>query len=219
MKRILLFVICVFLCGCNIKVNEYNDLDDVFAAEQDGEKIRVNNYTPYIDYYLPSDLYEKESGLFSSTFTYDKSEMIMNVNVSGIIGHEYYRQETPFSEGFFDEGKRFYSHSGLYNNNDILKEYQFDVYHYEERYLLYFISEDLIFYAYADETDLFPLSSRILLMAKGADVKEETIIAELSTKNVIDYEKKQINLFDTIMPVNGVINDFIIEENDAANNE
>ena len=53
----------------------------------------------------------------------------------------------------------------------------------------------------------------MLLMARSALVRSEGIISAYSSKEVIDYEKQQVNLFETIMPVNGQINDFLIGEN------
>ena len=56
-------------------------------------------------------------------------------------------------------------------------------------------------------------------MAKGVHVKEEEVIADYSLKDVIDYEKKQVNLFETIMPVNGNINDFLVDKKDEQSTE
>ena len=47
-------------------------------------------------------------------------------------------------------------------------------------------------------------------MARSAAVRSEEIVTAFSSKEVIDYEKQQVNLFETIMPVNGQINDFLI---------
>ncbi|MBR4421082.1 MAG: hypothetical protein IKS69_00935, partial [Erysipelotrichaceae bacterium] len=66
---------------------------------------------------------------------------------------------------------------------------------------------------------LVPVSSRILLMAKGISISNDDIIANYSSKDVVDYHKKQVNLFETVMPVNGVVNDFLIGQESEEDGE
>ena len=56
-------------------------------------------------------------------------------------------------------------------------------------------------------------------MAKGAIVRENDVIAAYSKRNEVDYEKKQVNLFETIMPVNGNVNDLVIGKEDTGASE
>ncbi len=199
------------LCGCVSIADPAPELDQVFSADMKQEKIRRNNYSTYIDYYLPSDTSELEGGKLSDSFTYHNSTFIMDVNISGIINEKYYPSEQFSDEGFFDRNKLQYSRQGTYVDADgESHEYLYRVYRYDEKYLTYFVSRDLIFYGYASEDDLVGLSSRILLMAKGAEVRHNDVVANYSLRDEIDYEKKQINLFETIMPVNGNVNEFMI---------
>ena len=136
----------------------------------------------------------------------------MDVNISGIINDRYYEDLPLAEEGFFDDSRLFYTKEGTYKDyegND--KEYIFRIYEYDEDYLLHFLTKDLIFYAYGEEKDLIPVTSRIYLIARGAEVRSSAVLADFSTIDVIDYHKKQVNLFETIMPVNGSINDFMLE--------
>ncbi|MBO5526447.1 MAG: hypothetical protein J5946_00230, partial [Erysipelotrichaceae bacterium] len=82
-----------------------------------------------------------------------------------------------------------------------------------------FASKDLLFYGYGTRSDIVAVSSRILLMAKGAIVRENDVIAAYSKRNEVDYEKKQVNLFETIMPVNGNVNDLVIGKEDTGASE
>ena len=43
--------------------------------------------------------------------------------------------------------------------------------------------------------------------------------AAYSKRNEVDYEKKQVNLFETIMPVNGNVNDLVIGKEDTGASE
>lgn len=187
-------------------------LDDVFASEEEKTIIRTNNYGPYFDYYIPSDTQEYGSDDMSCTFVFNRSTMIMDINVSGIINNKYYPNKKIADEGFFDQNMLIYSHEGTYmNSSDRKIDYFYNVYRHEEDYLGYFVSSELIFYIHTNSEDLVPVSSRVLLMAKGVNINSNDIVANYSSKDVIDYHKKQINLFETAMPVNGVVNDFLID--------
>ena len=212
MKRFLLAVICLLLCSCMNLSDLQQPLNDAFALESDSSAIRRNNYTNYADYYLPSDVQEYECNEISHIFVFDRSKIIMNLNIAGIINARYYSNVRIGDEGFFDNSKLFFQREGGFHKTDETEyPYLCKIYSYEDEYLLYFVCEDAIFYAFACEEDLVPLCSRILLIAKSMNVNHEDIVADFSFKDVIDYQKKQVNLFETIMPVNGNINDFLID--------
>ena len=214
MKKILLLLLCLLLCGCSNAASLTSDLDKIFTESEEKPVIRKNNYSTYIDYYLPSDTTELEGDELSSVLSYNKSLFIMDVNVSGIICAKYYPDNVIEDEGFFNDEKLVYEKRSSFLNGDGENiDYVYKVYEYDNDYLSYFVSRDLIFYAHALKGDIAAVSSRIYLMAKGAKVKSSDVIAKYSSKDVIDYEKKQVNLFETIMPVNGNINDFLIGSN------
>lgn len=214
----MIFLICICLFGCAQAGDLNAQLDSAFVSDMAEEKIRRNSYSQYLDYYLPSDLHEMEGGPLSNCFSYNDSRFIMDVNISAIVNDRYYPDEILADEGFFDESKLIYTRKSTYKDNEGLDhEYLYKVYEYDEDYLSYFLSKDLIFYGYATRDDIVALSSRILLMAKGTIVREDDVAAGYSLKNEIDYEKKQVNLFETIMPVNGNVNDFLVDEENRNN--
>ena len=205
----------MILCGCMDQSDLESKLPDAFAAESDVMAIRRNNYTDYIDYYLPSDMQEFDCNEISHVFVYNKSKLIMDINISGIINAKYYSDIIVNDEGFFDPDKLYFAQESSFMKADETEHpYLCKIYSYEEGYLLYFVCEDAIFYGYVNGEDLLPLCSRVLLIAKSLKVDNEDIIADFSFKDVIDYQKKPVNLFETIMPVNGNINEFLIGQND-----
>ncbi|MBO4919372.1 MAG: hypothetical protein J5365_04370 [Erysipelotrichaceae bacterium] len=212
MRKLLLILLCIMFCSCARHEDLRQELDKVFTETGYTGKIRHNNFTRYVDYYLPSDIGEETADRLSSVLIYNRSRIIMDVNISGIINDRYYEDLPRAEEGFFDDSRLFYTKEGTYKDyegND--KEYIFRIYEYDEDYLLHFLTKDLIFYAYGEEKDLIPVTSRIYLIARGAEVRSSAVLADFSTIDVIDYHKKQVNLFETIMPVNGSINDFMLE--------
>ena len=195
-------------------------LDQIFSADQSDEMIRRNNYSLYVDYYLPSDTGEFEGDALSSRFSYNSSNFVMDINISGIVNERYYKQEALSDEGFFDEDKLVYEHKGVYTDTEGTgHDYTYKVYSYDDKYLSYFFSRELLFYGYSNRSDIEAISSRILLMAKSASVRDNDVISAFSSKTEVDYQKKQVNLFETIMPVNGNVNDFLINKEDTGTSE
>lgn len=206
-------MLCLALCSCSASYDVQSELDGIFAQDEEPLKVRHNNYTDYIDYYLPSDVAEFSNDKTSFIFMYNDSRIVMDINIAAIINSVYYRNVPLSIEGFFDEDRKVYQKSGsLTDMSKQSREYIFDVYRYDDRYLLNLVCEDVLFYAWCVPSQLLPVSSRILIMAKSALVNRNDIAADFSSIEVIDYEKKQVNLFETIMPVNGVINDLLIGE-------
>ena len=217
MKKILILLLCLTMFGCAHKADIISRLDEVFASDGVKSSFPKNNYSRYIDYYVPSDVYQTDVDTLSITCDYNNAKLIMNVNVSGIISSKYYPETVFLDEGLFDQNRLIYQHTSEYlDDNDEHSVYQYMVYEYDDHYLTHFLSRDLVFYGYCDEYDLVNLSSKILQMAKSAKVKNDDVITVYSSKDVIDFEKKQVNLFETIMPVNGNINDFLISSGDSA---
>jgi len=220
MKRVFLVFMCLMLCSCANHGDLKKELDAVFSGAESAEKIRHNNFTEYVDYYLPSDISEESADKLSCVLTYNRSRVILDINISGIINERYYDELPLETEGFFDESRLFYKKEGTYKDdegND--KEYIFRIYEHGEEYLFHFLTKDLIFYGYGEKNDLIPLASRIFLIARGAEVRTSAVLADFSTIDVIDYQKKQVNLFETIMPVNGSINDFVQETDETESGE
>lgn len=220
MRRVIVFLLCIILCGCTASEDLSSELDAVFSSEQSNERIRRNNYSHYVDYYLPSDTGELEGNELSSCFSYNSSNFVMDVNISGIINDRYYPEAGLTNEDFFDKSKLVYERRSAYVDAEgQSRDFLYRVYSYEDHYLSYFASKDLLFYGYGTRSDIVAVSSRILLMAKGAIVRENDVIAAYSKRNEVDYEKKQVNLFETIMPVNGNVNDLVIGKEDTGASE
>ena len=220
MKKIIIVLLCLIMCGCASKTDIQERLDGVFADELTNKFFRKNNYSTYIDYYVPSDMYEIKRDTLSSSYEYNNAKLVMNVNVAGIISAKYYPETVFLDEGFFDQGKLVYQHtSELLNYDNEYNTFRYQVYEYEDRYLVNFLSRDLVFYGYCDGYDLEGVTAKILQMVKSANVKREDVVINYSSKDVIDYEKKQVNLFETTMPVNGNINDFLVDKKDEQSTE
>jgi len=209
-RKVLLVLIFFLLCGCN-SYNKQTDLDAVFLDST--SEYRQNNFSEYLDYYLPSDMIEEEFAYDHVVFNFDRNKVVMNIDIASVIANKYYKNYVLTDDGYFDQSKIVYSYSGSYTNhdkNDV--KFFYKVYDGKDYNILYFKSENLTFYGYCFPKDLIDMTSKIYTLAKSASIKTDNIISKYSTKDVIDYSKTQIDLFDVIMPNSGRIDDLIKED-------
>lgn len=217
MKRFVIVIAIFLLSACSYNGDIKNGLDKLFIdAASENFKVRNNNYSEYIDYYLPSDVYEEDSNKIAFVFNYNKCKFVMNLNIAGIINNKYYTNNLNYDEGFFDSNKLFYSYEGIYKDLDNAdNKFIYNVYEYNDKYYCLFSSNSVIIYAYSNKYDIVDLSSRIILITRSADIKNEEIINNYSSKDVVDYQKKQVDLFETVLPVNGRIDDMMLDNKNS----
>ena len=67
-------------------------------------------------------------------------------------------------------------------------------------------------YGYANPDELFDVTKKMLMMARNVTVRYEDVISKYSAKEVIDYQKKQLDLFSYNLPVNGLIDELLLED-------
>ena len=188
-------------------------LDDVFAKDQEYIKLRRNEYSTYYEYYLPSDMTLFDSESLNSTLLYNDSRIVANINIAGILNNRYYKDPLLQNEGYFDQQRLVYQKQGQMINNDHKElAYSAYIYDYDSEYFIYMMTKEFTIYGYCKENDLIPLCSRLLLIMKSANVNESYIIEDFSRRYIIELDKKQVNLFETVKPVNGIVNDMMVED-------
>ena len=202
------------LCGCKtIESNSLNDiLDDVLASFSDAKNYRINNIMEYYSYYLPSDMSEETADSDSIVLKYNDSRIIMNLNIANIVNSKYYHTAV-VDEGFFDDQYLVYKKNGTYKSqDDISKAYILKVYSYKDLYALEFITSDMNYYGSVNKNEIDEVIKHLLIMAKNTSVDNEAVVKDFSNKDVIDYKKKQINLFDTSMPTSGELTEILVDD-------
>lgn len=212
MKKISVLLICLLLFGCAYNSDIKGQLDRVYDSDAI-TKNRVNNYTNYIEYFVPSDINEAQSDALSFSFTGDGFGFAMNINASAIINKEYYDNYSLMDEGFFDEDKLVYSKSGTYiNSAGKTISYFSKAYQYNDQCLLHFVSDELNFYGYSNLDKVGLMADKIMQMARACSIDKDKVIADYSSIEVIDYEKKAVNLFENIYPVEGRVEDLMVDK-------
>lgn len=216
MKKILTLLCTVFLlCACQTyDPNELNsDLDAVFSGLGDIGTYRINNTMQYYSYYLPSDMSEESLDSDAVVLRYQDSRIVMNLNIPNIINARYYPDHLLEDEGIFNSDSLVYQNSGSYTDQDGLdKEYIYSLYRYENTYIIYLTCTDMNYCASVDEFSVRGVTAHLLTIMKNTSVASADVVTAYANKDIIDYKKKQIDLFDTGLPNNGSISSLLIDD-------
>lgn len=213
----MIIVFALLLCGCNAINKADTELDKLFADDK-YVKVRANNYSDYIEYYLPSDVNEDNCSKLAYSFSDDDYKFILNINVSGIINSQYYKDYKLVDEGFFDDNKLIYKYEGDYVNSSNNKNKFFvKVYEYDNQYILHFVTSTVNVYGTCKQDKLYLLASKVLQIVKSVNIYEDKIITDYSSKDVIDYNKSVVNLFEDVFPIEGKVEDMMIEKSPIGN--
>ena len=216
MKKILA-ALCLFmiLSGCKTSDPEQlnSDLDAVFSVLEESGTYRVNNMMEHYSYYLPSDMSEEALDSDAIVLRYGDVRAGMNLNISGIVNARYYPEHVLEDEGLFAEENMAYRKEGTYTDYDgISKNYIYSLYRYEDTYIISLLSNDMSYYASTDEFRVREVTAHLLTIMKNTSVATDEVASIYANKDIIDYRKKQIDLFDVGLPDNGAISSLLVDD-------
>lgn len=219
MKKIFVLLCLFIFTACNnsnINVN----LDYLFSSIDTISKYTANNTLKFYSYYLPSDVGEEEVNSDSITLKYGESTIIMNLNIADIINNKYYSDSLVDDEGFYNKDNLIYEKTGTYKVSDNLsKKYLYKLYDYDEYYALYLKTNDNIFYGNVAKGEVKEVTRQLLIITKSIEVNDELVISTYSSKDTIDYQKKQIDLFNYSMPTSGTLSEMLTDDATVGNQE
>lgn len=208
-----MFIVLLLICTACTNANTNANLDNLFASLPNIENYNTNNNLKYYSYYLPSDLGEEEIASDSVNLKYGESTIIMNLNIADIINSSYYADKVLSDDGFYNNDYLIYENSGTYTLKDESeKSYLYKLYDYDEYYALYLKTSDNIFYGNVVKGSEKEVTRQLLIIAKSVDVDENLVIADYSSKDTIDYQKKQIDLFNYQKPSNGTLGEMLTDD-------
>lgn len=214
MKKSLLIVCLLFIfsgCVASDSNSLTNELDNVFNNIDSIKEYYPNNTMRYYSYYLPSDMGEEEIDSESVTIRYNNSTVVMNLNIADIINEKYYSDELLKDDGFFDEQYLIYEKTGTYLKDENQCQYTYKLYKKDDVYIIHLKTVDINFYGSSNISDVIELSKHLLMISKSITSEKDTILKNYYKKDVIDYSKKQIDLFDSSLPSNGKLSDMLTD--------
>lgn len=212
MKKILVCLLAMLLCACANSNDIKTELDKVFVDDINTNNVRANNYTTYIEYYVPSDINEESAEALSYVFNVDGEKFIMNINISSILNTEYKQGNALIDDGFFNKDNLIYTHEGTFNNlNGNSISYFSNVYSKDNECIIYIVTSEVNMYGLCPIEKVDMLSKKMLQIAVCNNVHRNRIIEDFSKKDVIDYQKNAVNLFEKTYPESGRVEDLMID--------
>ena len=204
-KCFILLLLCFLLSACvDSSYSFTKELDKHFDNIDTLASYRINNVMDYFSYYLPKDMQEETLDSNSVLLRFNNSHIIMNINIPNIINTKYYVDNSFYDEKLYDSNKEIAHYEGTYKDFDKnLRLYRFGLFQYDDKYMLHLMTSEMNYYGNVAYEDISDVVYHLLTIMKNTIVNHDMIIADFSSKDVIDYHKKQINLFDKTMPESG----------------
>lgn len=217
MKKYLLFLlVLILLTSCSYSEKDIkNVLDDVISNEINSSVIyRQDQNSIFYNYYLPSDVYKIYSSRDGAIMSFNGETILMNLNVSSIISSQKPDSQVKLEkDSFYSDDNLLYDSEGEYQERDeTICAYRFEVYNLDGKCLVSFKTDVMIYYAYVSEDNLPLLTKRLFMIAKSMTVSMEDAILYYANVDMIDYTRKQVNLFETVIPKEGQLIDIIVDK-------
>lgn len=210
MKRLFVVLLLVMMCGCASNKDINTELDSLLSDTNKIVSNHPNNSLEYYDYYLPSDMGEVNFDQESLVLSYLDNKIVINININDVVNNKYYPEQYLINSSLLDQNKLVYSKSGKYLTiKDIEKDYILNLYQNNDYYVIELITSDLT-YITSSKAYIKDIAKHLFTIAKSVDLDEELIIADYSDKNIVDYKKKQIDLFDSTRPTSGDLSEMLI---------
>lgn len=214
----LLISMAVMASGCTVyhTIDLQKVLSERLVTRMEGDADAPNRNKPYYSYYIQPSVGQLESDQTGSLLTYQGNEFLMNLNISAVINDKYYDSKDSDSFGLNDSSVAA-SVTGTYTdvNNDS-HDFIVNIYHAdkEESYITVFRSETVEFYSVSDALKAADLAGEMLRIARSVEINQDEIIDHYSNKESISFTGRKIQLFDSIAPESGRVEE-LFGENDT----
>ena len=211
----LIIGISFLLAGCsvtrsNVKELASKQLDDAVTAEICSS---VNINKGLISYYLEPSIGRISGNKSNSVFKIDGYEVVLNIDVSSVITTKYYgvgtneqdfRDIDAFPNQIDEVTGSFLSGSG------IIKDFRYRLYRVSDNeYGILLQTSNLIMVGKTGRGDVLDVIRKMMSILRTCRVDEEKIISTYSKKELINYKKETLDIFQKTYPENGSLQDMI----------
>lgn len=204
MRKIIAFLLlAVILSGCSVR--KVSDIDLLVSGAAGIPAVRNNKNSKYFSYYLPSDVNETGYSDTGVVLDYDGDRIVMNLNVMDLISSS----DELHDDGFFSKDHLIYEKAGEFDDGN---GFVVDIYGHDSSAIIYVRTLKTCFYAYCPEDRVYDLTDRIMLLARNVSVNKESVDNDFSNRDVIDFQRKQIDLFEMVIAPDGRLEDLLISK-------
>ena len=215
MKKITVLLILLLLTGCvNKPIDVTSDLDTLLANLDYKYIVRENTSTDFFNYYLPSDMVNEDGDGISAAVKYNENKIVINLNISAVVNSYSFGVDKFNNDGFFKDDMLVYQKADNFSMYDeSSSKYLLKIYNDGNSNLVNLITNELNFYGVCDDYDLVQVVRHMFIIAKSAEVNYEKVNLKYSNKDIIEYVKQPVNLFEYDIPVSGFLSDLVHQSN------
>ncbi len=214
--RLIMAVSLLFLGGCAQYSSDIVELMNSKLREAGSLETAnpVFNST-YYKYYVQPYIGRIDSDLTSNVFSLNGTQFIMNLDVPAIINSSYYPAESPGT--FSVEGASLMAEKAD-TYEDFKKQphtYICRIYRSEQTYYTIMTTDYVQFYARSTKYEAPVLAGEMLYIARCVEPERSVILRDFSKHTSISYQKKKLELFQNIIPENGVIDELFVDHDEG----
>ncbi|MCF0111184.1 MAG: hypothetical protein HUJ58_04725 [Erysipelotrichaceae bacterium] len=211
-------VLACMLFGCQVDKNNIETLIPHTIEEAITREVpeRVNMNKGLISYYLQPSVGRVESNPSASVFLMDGNYVILNIDVTSIVTRKYYNPNSEELRDYQAFETVVYEEEGHFTTaTDIVRAYRYRLYELEdEQYGMMLQTSNMLCIATAPIGDTISVTSGMFDLLRTVRCDEEAVVAEYSQKELIQYQKETLDIFEKIYPESGTLQEMFDEYNE-----
>ena len=219
MRRIILLMMALMLCGCSASQSLQQRLSErCRQAESLTINVRPDNVKKLYSYYAEPSVGRRDSTVSGNLFVMDHQEFVMNLNIADIVNQQLYDQ--PAGESFSHYDHWLAREQGEFTDvNGNAQTYKVAIAPAERGQVFVFCQTPYFtFSGLSNETSAPDLAQQMIKMARTAIVNEEEVLQSYSLKNQISYVKKNLNLVEEQIPESGRLEEMMPNKGESGDN-
>lgn len=210
-RKILIGMIgLLLLCGCTVSKNDLTTkmntlLDDAAVAMISSE---VNMNKGLMSYYLQPSIGRRESNATNSVFLISGNEVVLNIDVASIISQKYYGDQATLRDVDTFSNRIFEKEGVFVSSSDVVRDYRYRLYELtDKQYGILLQTSNLLAVAVVPLGEVYTVSFEMMMLVRGCRIDEEAVASRYSQKELINYQKETLEIFEKIYPENGLLSE------------
>ena len=202
-RKLIIAALAVSLCGCAQAETDLNRALNTKLAEREAEPVPAPYYhKDYYAYYTEPCVGRISATQTGNIFMYQNSFIIMNLDVPAILRAEGSEQ---VSVSFSGGSEKASAHGTFTDRSEQEHPYSVRISELGDSYYVFLQSDTMQFYAVCPQYSAAAIAGEMLKIARTVEVDRAAVTARYQSSNGIEYAGETIELFDSITPENGSI--------------
>lgn len=217
----------ILMTGCTKITTERQMLtiaeDRINSAVTSEISSSTNINKGFVSFYLEPSIGRFGGNKTNSVFLVGGHDVVLTIDVSSIVTAKYYSSDNPdlivlrevdaFPNQVYEKEGTFLSGSGL------VREYRCRIYHIgEKNYGIMMQTSNIIMVAECPMSDTPDLAMMMMRILRTVRCDEEQVVTAYSQKEMIDYRKEVLDIFQKIYPENGSLADMLNDNTPGTGN-